>query len=105
MHDHWMSHNFLTLNATKCKQMVIARSRTHQCLQLYLASQPLECVQSYKYLGVIITSNPYILVRTYTVHLQQEGAHGKTGNWKLKRTRKRRAETETPKQLSHRACS
>ena len=55
--DHWMSRNFLTLNATKCKQMVITKSRTHQCPQLYLASQPLECVQSYKYLGVIITSN------------------------------------------------
>jgi len=54
---HWMSRNSLTLNAAKCKQMVITRSRTHQYLQLYLASQPLECVQSYKYLGVIITSN------------------------------------------------
>ena len=31
-------------------------------------------------------------------------AHGKTGNWKLKRTRKRTAETEIPKQLS-RSCS
>ena len=67
--DHWMSHNFLTLNATKCKQMVTTRSRTHQ---LYLAGQPLECVQSYKYHGVIITSNLYILVGTYTVRLQQE---------------------------------
>ena len=37
--------------------MVITRSRTHQCPQLFLAGQPLECVQSYKYLGVIITSN------------------------------------------------
>ena len=55
--DHWMSHNFLTLNATKCKHMVITRSRIHQCPQLFLAGQPLECVQSYKYLGVIITSN------------------------------------------------
>ena len=55
--DRWMSQNFLTLNATKCKQMVITRSRTHHSHQLYLASQPLECVQRYKYLGVIITSN------------------------------------------------
>ena len=69
--DHWMSHNFLTLNATKCKQMVILRSRTHQCPQLYLASQPLECVQSYKYLGGH-NHFQYILVATYTVHLQQE---------------------------------
>jgi len=52
-----MSSSSLTLNTTKCKQMVITRSRTHQCLQLYFASQPLECVKSYKYLGVIITSN------------------------------------------------
>jgi len=37
--------------------MVITRSRTHQYLQLYLASQPLKCVKSYKYLGDIITSN------------------------------------------------
>ena len=37
--------------------MVITRSTIHQCPQLYLAGQPLECVQSYKYLGVIITSN------------------------------------------------
>ena len=36
--------------------IIITRSRTHQCLQLYLASQPLECVQSYKYLGDRITS-------------------------------------------------
>ena len=55
--DYWMSHNSLTLNATKCKHMVITRSRSHQCPQLFLAGQPLECVQSYKYLGVIITSN------------------------------------------------
>jgi len=55
--DRWMPHNFLTLNVTKCKQIVITKSRIHQHIQLYLASQLLECVQSYKYLGVIITSN------------------------------------------------
>ena len=41
----------------KCKQMVITRSKTHQCLQLYLASQPLECVKNYKYHGVVIFSS------------------------------------------------
>ena len=55
--DHWTSRNSLTLNTIKYKQMVITRSRTHQYLQLHLASQKLECVKSYKYLGVIITSN------------------------------------------------
>ena len=51
-----MSCNFLTLNASKCKYMLVSRSRIHQYPQLYLADQPLECVQSYKYLGVTITS-------------------------------------------------
>lgn len=55
--EHWMTCNFLTLNATKCKQMSITRSKTHQPPQLYLANQPLDLVQSYKYLGVTITSN------------------------------------------------
>ena len=37
--------------------MVIARSKSHQCLELYLASQPLECVKNYKYHGVVIFSS------------------------------------------------
>ena len=53
---NWMSCNFLTLNASKCKYMLVSQSRIHQYPQLYLADQPLECVQSYKYLGVTITS-------------------------------------------------
>ena len=51
-----MSCNFLTLNASKCKYMLVLWSRIHQYPQLYLADQPLECVQSYKYLGATITS-------------------------------------------------
>ena len=53
---NWMSCNFLTLNASKCKYMLVSWSRIHQYPQLYLADQPLECVQSCKYLGVTITS-------------------------------------------------
>ena len=48
---------FHTLNTAMCKQMVITRRRTHQCLQFYLASQPLECVKNYKYHGVVIFSS------------------------------------------------
>ena len=55
--EQWMTGNFLTLNAAKCKQMLITRSKTHECPQLYLAGQLLEQVQSYKYLGVTITSS------------------------------------------------
>ena len=33
---NWMSCNFLTLNASKCKYMLVSRSRIHQYPQLYL---------------------------------------------------------------------
>ena len=55
--EQWMTENFLTLNAAKCKQMLMTRSKTHQRPQLYLAGQLLEQVQNYKYLGVTITSS------------------------------------------------
>ena len=63
--EQWMTDNSLTLNATKCKQMVITRSKTYHHPQLYLSGQPLEQVQSYKYLGVIITSD-----LSWSVHIQ-----------------------------------
>ena len=44
--EQWMTGNFLTLNAAKCKQMLITRSKTHECPQLYLSGQLLEQVQS-----------------------------------------------------------
>ena len=63
--EQWMTDNSLTLNATKCKQMLITRSKTYHHPQLYLSGQPLEQVQSYKYLGVIITSD-----LSWSVHIQ-----------------------------------
>ena len=63
--EQWMTDNSLTLNATKCKQMLMTRSKTYHHPQLYLSGQPLEEVQSYKYLGVIITSD-----LSWSVHIQ-----------------------------------
>ena len=63
--EQWMTDNSLTLNATKCKQMLITRSKTYHHPQLYLSGQPLEQVQSYKYLGIIITSD-----LSWSVHIQ-----------------------------------
>ena len=58
----WTEQNFLRFNADKCKYMVISRKRQ---INLSLESQPplqinsvtMERVDSYKYLGVWITSN------------------------------------------------
>ena len=58
----WTEQNFLQFNADKCKYMVISRKRQ---MNLSLESQPplqvngvtMERVDSYKYLGVWITSN------------------------------------------------
>ena len=52
----WVNKNDLTLNAGKCKYMVISKRRSQavpfQSMMLY--SQPMDRVSSYKYLGVTI---------------------------------------------------
>ena len=55
----WVHKNNLTLNALKCKFMVMSRLRTKSVPvpSLTLNEQPLERVSSYKYLGVNITEN------------------------------------------------
>ena len=53
----WVDGNLLTLNGDKCKVMLISRRRNTQQLQLCLKGSPLEQVQSFKYLGVLIASD------------------------------------------------
>ena len=56
--DKWVQQNHLTFNSAKCKYMVISRKRrpTYPGV-LYLGDAPLEQVQCFKYLGVILASN------------------------------------------------
>ena len=53
---YWVNKNDLTLNAGKCKYMVISKRRSQavpfQSMMLY--SQPMDRIFSYKYLGVTI---------------------------------------------------
>ena len=54
----WVSFNHLTFNPTKCKSMFISRKRNSiQPLSLHLNGVPLEQVESFKYLGVFLSSD------------------------------------------------
>ena len=53
----WVSCNNLTLNPSKCKSMIISRKRNSvQPPQLILNGTPLEQVKTFKYLGVLLSS-------------------------------------------------
>ena len=58
--DHisdWVSCNHLTLNPNKCKTMIISRKRNPvQPPQLILNGTPLDQVETFKYLGVLLSS-------------------------------------------------
>ena len=54
----WTSDHDLKLNAKKCKSLLLSRKRVPTCAQTVVVNGlPLEKVQSYKYLGVLISSN------------------------------------------------
>ena len=58
--EQWSSDNHLTLNTSKCKYMIISRKRgssQHKYAPLTLNGQPLELVDSFKYLGVTLSSD------------------------------------------------
>ena len=56
--DRWVQQNHLTFNSAKCKYMVISRKRrpTYPGV-LYLRDTPLEHLECFKYLGVILASD------------------------------------------------
>ena len=58
--DHisdWVSCNYLVLNPNKCKTMMISQRRhSVQPPQLILNGMPLEQVETFKYLGVLLSS-------------------------------------------------
>ena len=55
----WVKCNNLTLNPTKCKTMVISRKRNSvkPHAQFTLNSSPLEQVETFKYLGILLSSD------------------------------------------------
>ena len=57
--ESWSISNFLNFNSSKCKYMVISRKSapTLPPIQLQLLGQPLHMVESYKYLGLLLSSN------------------------------------------------
>ena len=57
--SEWVSCNKLTLNPTKCKTMVISRKRNsvQPYAQFVLNGRPLEQVETFKYLGILLSSD------------------------------------------------
>ena len=57
--EAWSVANSLSFNASKCKYMVISRKLTPSLLEmeLQLNGEPLQRVESYKYLGLILSNN------------------------------------------------
>ena len=57
--SNWTTRNFMTFNTTKCKFMLISRKRSHYVptTPLSLNGCILEKVPSFKYLGMIISSD------------------------------------------------
>ena len=55
----WSDDNFLKLNPKKCKFMIISRKRQHSITppQLLLNGHPLDEVSTFKYLGVLLSSD------------------------------------------------
>ena len=66
MINNWVQLNHLTFNAAKCKCMVISRKRRPPFMGvLKLGDTPLEQVESFKYLGVLLSSD-----LSFTQHIQ-----------------------------------
>ena len=63
----WVNCNNLTLNPNKCKTMVISRKRNSvkPHAQFALNSSPLEQVETFKYLGLLLSSDLSCMVFTY----------------------------------------
>ena len=56
--NNWVKRNHLMLNPSKCKSMLISRKRSpSQPLSLILDESPLEHAKTFKYLGVLLSSN------------------------------------------------
>ena len=55
----WINEHYLSLNSSKCKCMTVTRLRQHSVSPptLLLNGEPMEKVDSYKYLGITLTSD------------------------------------------------
>ena len=69
----WVDNNHLSLNPAKCKTMLISRKRNLRYPPQFLLNKvPLEQVEAFKYLGVLISSD-----LSWSMHIDSICAKGK----------------------------
>ena len=55
--QEWVNTNYLSLNPSKCKCMLVTRRKSTHTTSLYLGNNILEQVETFKYLGVLLSSD------------------------------------------------
>ena len=55
--QEWVNTNYLSLNPSKCKCMLVTRRKSTHATSLYLGNTILEQVETFKYLGVLLSSD------------------------------------------------
>ena len=93
----WVDNARLSLNPGKCKCMVISRKRAISSVTLTLGESTLEQVNTFKYLGIILSSN-----LSWTHHIEHTAAKAKKLISLLSGAHKRGAkERPTPHKAKH----
>ena len=74
--NNWVNENHLCFNTTKCKYMLITRKKRPRPMDppaIFINGIPIDMVDSYKYLGLLISStfHGHIILIQYVAKLEK----------------------------------
>ena len=85
--EEWIKHNYLTLYTSRYKSMIVSRKKSWSySFTLTLGSQQLEVVESFKYLGVLLSSNLSFSQHIQTICTKARKILGLVYRWFYKNT-------------------